>query len=259
MPKTITSKDNPWFKNLRQLVIDNTSYRLQQRVWLEGDHLCQAAVDKGQRLLEVVMVDSTDVQVVARWRAHCEVLTLLPNKLMNALSTLPSPAAMGAVMALPQTLQLRHDQPSVVLDRLQDPGNAGSILRSAAAFGFTQVMTTPGTVGLWSAKVIRAAMGAHFGLQLLESISLDQLTSLNLPVLVTSSHQGEFLHQLVQAQRLPMPCMWVMGHEGQGVDPRWIPLAKQQVRIAQPGGEESLNVASAAAICLHASATQTAA
>jgi TrmH family RNA methyltransferase len=256
IPKTITSKDNPWFKELRQLATDNTAYRLQQRVWLEGDHLCQAALDRGQRLAEVVLSDSIDEQVIAKWSAQCDALTLLPNKLMHALSSLPSPSWMGAVLALPSSVELRADQASVVLDRLQDPGNAGSILRSAAAFGFTQIITTPGTVAMWSAKVVRAAMGAHFGVRLFESVSVEELAALNLPVLITSSHQGDFLHDLLQRQQLPMPCMWVLGHEGQGVDPRWAALARQQVRIAQPGGEESLNVAAAAAICLHASATQ---
>ena len=255
-PKTVTSKDNPWFKQLRQLTSDNTAYRLQQRVWLEGDHLCQAALDRGHRLAEVVMSDTVDEQVIAQWTERCDALTLLPDKLMQALSNLPSPAWMGAVLALPSALDLRADQASVVLDRLQDPGNAGSILRSAAAFGFSQIITTPGTVALWSAKVVRAAMGAHFGVRLFESVSLEALAALNLPVLITSSHQGDYLHDLVQRQQVPMPCMWVLGHEGQGVDPRWTALAQQQVRICQPGGEESLNVAAAAAICLHASATQ---
>jgi TrmH family RNA methyltransferase len=254
--KTITSKDNPWFKQLRQLVTDNTAYRLQQRVWLEGDHLCQAALDRGHRLTEVVLSETVDAQVIAKWAGQSDALTLLPDKLMHALSSLPSPAWMGAVLTLPSAVSLQANQPSVVLDRLQDPGNAGSILRSAAAFGFTQVITTPGTVAMWSAKVVRAAMGAHFGVNLFESVSMDELAALNLPVLITSSHQGDFLHDLVQRQQLPMPCMWVLGHEGQGVDPRWLTLAQQQVRIAQPGGEESLNVAAAAAICLHASAAQ---
>jgi TrmH family RNA methyltransferase len=256
MPKTITSKDNPWFKQLRQLATDNTAYRLQQRVWLEGDHLCQAAVDRGHRLAEVVMSDAVDAQVIAKWSGQSDDLTLLPDKLMNALISLPSPAWMGAVLTLTSAVDMRADQSSVVLDRLQDPGNAGSILRSAAAFGFTQVITTPGTVAMWSAKVVRSAMGAHFGVNLFESVSLDELATLNLPVLITSSHQGDFLHDLVQRQQLPTPCIWVLGHEGQGVDPRWTARAVQQVRIAQPGGEESLNVAAAAAICLHASATQ---
>jgi RNA methyltransferase, TrmH family len=98
--------------------------------------------------------------------------------------------------------------------------------------------------------VLRAGMGAHFGLQLIESALPADVQVLQLPLLATSSHQGEFLHRA----QLPWPCAWVLGHEGQGVSAAVAAHASQWVRIVQPGGEESLNVAAAAAICLHASA-----
>jgi TrmH family RNA methyltransferase len=92
-------------------------------------------------------------------------------------------------------------------------------------------------------------MGAHFGLHLIEGVELSALDALNVPIVVTSSHQGE----LVQNLKLPQPCAWAMGHEGQGVSAELFARAKFFARIGQPGGEESLNVAAAAAICLHAS------
>jgi TrmH family RNA methyltransferase len=138
----------------------------------------------------------------------------------------------------------------VVLDRLQDAGNVGAILRSAAAFGFRQVVALKGTAALWAPKVLRAGMGAHFGLRLHDAADPGLLDALGVPLVVTSSHQGELVHRA----RLPWPCAWVLGHEGQGVAPEVAARAALAVRIAQPGGEESLNVAAAAAICLHASA-----
>ncbi|MCD6079248.1 MAG: tRNA/rRNA methyltransferase (SpoU), partial [Ramlibacter sp.] len=92
--------------------------------------------------------------------------------------------------------------------------------------------------------------GAHFGLGLVEGVTPDALSALSVPLLATSSHQGDYLHQ----SRLPDPCAWVFGHEGQGVSATLAGRASQFVRIIQPGGEESLNVGAAAAICLHASA-----
>ena len=154
---------------------------------------------------------------------------------------------MGFVMDLPSVLSLNSSVATVILDRLQDAGNVGSILRSAAAFGFHQVIALKGTAALWSPKVLRAGMGAHFGLQLIECVEAKDLTALCVPFIVTSSHEGEVLGQT----RLPMPCAWVMGHEGQGVSESLMAKAAIKVRIAQPGGEESLNVAAAAAICLH--------
>jgi RNA methyltransferase, TrmH family len=107
-----------------------------------------------------------------------------------------------------------------------------------------------GTAALWSPKVLRAGMGAHFGLSLLDAAEPGVLDALRVPLLATSSHAGEFVHHA----HLPWPCAWVLGHEGQGVAPEVTARAARALRIAQPGGEESLNVATAAAICLHASA-----
>ncbi|MDV7402714.1 TrmH family RNA methyltransferase, partial [Arthrospira platensis SPKY1] len=105
-------------------------------------------------------------------------------------------------------------------------------------------------VGLWSPKVVRAGMGAHFALHILEAVDEAALGALQVPLVATSSHQGDWVHQA----KLPWPCAWVLGHEGQGVSAGLLSQAQLTVRIAQPGGEESLNVAAAAAICLHASA-----
>ena len=95
----------------------------------------------------------------------------------------------------------------------------------------------------------------RFGLNLIESLAVQDLQELRLPILTTSSHQGPYLHEWVAQRQLPARCAWVLGHEGQGVQQPLIERAGLSVRIAQPGGEESLNVAAAAAICLYASAT----
>ena len=157
---------------------------------------------------------------------------------------------MGFVLPLPEAEGLDGRMPTVVLDRLQDAGNVGSILRSASAFGFTQVAALKGTAALWSGKVLRAGMGAQFALRLVEGLAPADIDRLEVPLLATSSHEGDFLHRAA----LPWPCGWIMGHEGQGVSPALQQRARRHIRIAQPGGEESLNVGAAAAICLHASA-----
>jgi TrmH family RNA methyltransferase len=252
----ITSKSNPLFKQLKELVNDNTAYREHHRIWIEGDHLCRAAFERGWKLDELVMGESQFERVKGDWTQAAERVTTLPDHLMSALCALGSSSWIGAVVKLPTNQVLQSHLPTVVLDRLQDPGNAGSILRSATAFGFKQIVTTPQTVALWSSKVVRSAMGAHFGVQLFESISTDTLMDLGLPILVTSSHQGQLLHDLVRRKSLPSPCLWVLGHEGQGASSVWFDKAFLKVKIEQPGGEESLNVAAAAAICLHASASQ---
>lgn len=246
----IQSRDNAFVKDLRRLAQDSTAYRKQGRVWLEGDHLCRAALARGLVPAVAVFSESFWPLAPAQYAQTAIKIIVLADALFADISGLESPAQMGYVVELPAPPALLPDAATVVLDQVQDAGNVGSILRSAAAFGFGQVLALKGTAALWAPKVLRAGMGAHFGLRLIESAEPALLDALQVPLIVTSSHQGD----LIQQQRLPWPCAWAMGHEGQGVGQAVAARAQRAVRIGQPGGEESLNVAAAAAICLHASA-----
>lgn len=246
----IQSRDNALLKDLRRLAQDSTAYRKQGRVWLEGDHLCRAALARGLRPAIAVFTESFWPVAPPAWVQGAGRVVVLADALFADISGLESPAQMGYVMDYAAAPAVLPDVSTVVLDRVQDAGNVGSILRSAAAFGFVQVLALKGTAALWAPKVLRAGMGAHFGLRLIEGLPPEALDALQMPLIVTSSHQGA----LIQQQALPWPCAWALGHEGQGVGDAVAARAALSVRIAQPGGEESLNVAAAAAICLHASA-----
>ena len=245
----IHSRDNPFVKDLRRLAQDTTAYRKQGRVWLEGDHLCRAALERGQRPAVAVFAESFWPQAQTEWAQAATKTIVLADALFADISGLESPARMGFILDLPASSAMQPNAATVVLDRVQDAGNVGSILRSASAFGFRQVVAVKGSAALWSSKVLRAGMGAHFALDLIEGVEHAAVASLAVPLLVTSSHAGDWLHRAT----LPWPCAWVLGHEGQGVSPALEARAALRIRIAQPGGEESLNVAAAAAICLHAS------
>lgn len=248
-PVPITSRDNPLLKELRKVAQDNTAYRKAGRFWVEGDHLCSAALVRGLKPAVAVFSERFWPQAPAEYAQAAIKSIVIPDAFFRELSGLESPAQVGFVLDVPTGVALQPQASTVILDRVQDAGNVGSILRSAGAFGFRQVLALKGTAALWSPKVLRAGMGAHFGLSLLEGVSLDDLQALQVPIVVTSSHQGD----LIQNIRLPRSCAWAMGHEGQGVCPELMDRASVHVRIGQPGGEESLNVAAAAAICLHAS------
>jgi TrmH family RNA methyltransferase len=249
-PQHIASRDNAFLKELRRLAQDSTAYRKQGRIWLEGDHLCRAALQRGRQPAYTVFQSSYWDASGHDWVDAGGKTVIVDDALFATISGLESPARMGFVLPLPDAPAIAAQAPTVILDGLQDAGNVGTILRSAAAFGFRQVLATKGTAALWSPKVLRAGMGAHFGLALVEALEPAALSTLQVPLLATSSHQGDYLHRA----QLPWPCAWVLGHEGQGVSAALSSLARQFVRIVQPGGEESLNVAAAAAICLHASA-----
>ena len=245
----VSSRDNPLIKDLRRLSQDSTAYRKQRRVWLEGDHLCRAALARGLKPALAVYSESFLSYPHVEWMFNAIKTIVITDVLFAEISALGSPARMGFVLELPAAGELLPDAASVILDRVQDAGNVGSILRSAAAFGFSQIISLKGTAALWSPKVLRAGMGAHFALRLIEGVEPNALAGLTVPIMVTSSHHGSFLHQ----QPIPTPCAWAMGHEGQGVSADLMARASLKVRIDQPGGEESLNVAAAAAICLYAS------
>ena len=249
-PQFITSRDNPQLRALRKLAGDNTGYRTSGKVWVEGEHLCSAALLRGVRPALAVVAASLWGDGKSPWSGAAPTTLVLSDALFKGISALDSPSVVGFVLDVPAQGALDVAVATVVLDRVQDAGNVGSILRSAAAFGFKQVIALRETAALWSPKVLRAGMGAHFGLTLFEAVDAEVLDSLRVPLLVTSSHEGALIHDA----RLPFPCAWVLGHEGQGVSPALVARAALQVRIGQPGGEESLNVAAAAAICLHASA-----
>ena len=248
-PVLITSRENALLKELRKLSTDNTAYRKAGRFWVEGDHLCSAALQRGLKPSVLVVSESFLPLAHVEYARAATKIVVIPDALFRELSGLESPAKVGFVLDLPLNTVLQPGVATVILDRVQDAGNVGSILRSAGAFGFRQVLALKGTAALWSPKVLRAGMGAHFGLHLVEGLELSDLDGLAVPLVVTSSHQGD----LVQKLALPHPCAWAMGHEGQGVSSELMARASVFARIGQPGGEESLNVAAAAAICLHAS------
>jgi TrmH family RNA methyltransferase len=174
-------------------------------------------------------------------------VTAFPDALFAAISQVEHGVNIAFIVATP-----RPEQPgvlaqsAVLLDGVQDPGNVGSILRSAGAAGIKQVFCSPGTAFCWSPKVLRAAMGAHFVLEIFENVDLEALVrGAQVPVLATSGYAAERLYDL----DLKREVAWVLGHEGQGVSSQLLELATHRVAVPHAGQVESLNVAACAAVC----------
>jgi TrmH family RNA methyltransferase len=247
--RPVHSRDNPLLQAVRKLVADPTAYRKLGLCWLEGEHLALALGARGGRARHAVLAESAR-QRLAPLAQLADDVVVVPDALFAGLASVPPEAGLGLLHAVPAAASPQRAAPTVVLDRLQDAGNVGSILRSAAALGVRQVLALRGTAALWSPKVLRAGMGAHFALQLVEAAGQAELDTLELPLLATSSHAADSLAEA----SWPEPCAWVFGHEGQGVSAGLLARCAMTLRIPQPGGEESLNVAAAAAICLYESA-----
>jgi TrmH family RNA methyltransferase len=180
---------------------------------------------------------------------------VLPEQLFRALSQVEHGIDILFVIDTPQPeLPPRLNESAVLLDTVQDPGNFGSIVRSAAAAGIRQVYCNPGTTFAWSPKVMRAGMGAHFSLDIFEGVDLeDLLRRADIPVIATSSHAEQRLYDIDLAQ----PVAWMFGHEGQGVAPALLEKATHRIAIPHLGAIESLNVAASAAVCFFEQVRQT--
>lgn len=250
--RSITSRDNPQYKEIRQLTESAQARRKAGSSILDGVHLCatwlhlrglpqlcivgESAMLQGEVAEVVYRCDSEGARVISLSDALFHPLSQVENG-VNLLFVVATPVALS-----PSTLS----QDAVLLDQIQDPGNLGSIMRSAAAAGIKQIYCSTGTTQVWSPKVLRAGMGAHFLLDVFEHVDLETLVgSATIPVIATSSHTDTALYDL----DLKQPVAWLLGHEGQGVAATLLDAASHRIAIPHLGEVESLNVAAAAAVC----------
>ena len=132
----LTSRDNALLKDLRRLANDATAYRKQGRYWVEGDHLCRAALTRGVRPAVAVFKETYWPLAPVQYAQDAIKIVVIPDRLFQEISGLESPSAFGFILDLPPQQGVRANEASGILDRVQDAGNVGSILRSASAFGF---------------------------------------------------------------------------------------------------------------------------
>ena len=260
----ITSKENPLFKEIRNLQATGSKGQKARlasgQALLEGIHLVQTWVgDPALKILLTSELGLKNVEISQAVYEHMEICSdtkvyQLDSALWDLLSDLVNAPHIAGLLDLPKAYLTPPqsiatlDGDVVILDRIQDAGNVGSILRTAAAAGFTQVIATTGCAHLWSSKVLRAGMGAHRLLDLYEGWSNQQVMSaVTAPMLAATAVAEEELFSL--KKDLLHPVAWIMGSEGQGVSEDLLAQAKG-VSIPIDPRVESLNVSTAAAVCL---------
>lgn len=244
----IQSRDNRFFKQLKKLAESGRERKKQGLTLLDGAHLLEAYEAAGEQALHVVVAESAlaGQELAALLKERAPVV--LSDALMRELGLVDTPSGILAVIPLPTVvLPLRLDEDAVWLDGVQDPGNVGTLLRTAAAAGVRQVVLSSGCAAAWSPKVLRAGQGAHFVLDIIEDADLMDLAAQRQSCLaVTCLERAGSLYETEWQGALT----WVFGAEGQGVSPALIAEADLRVRIPMPGQVESLNVSAAAAVCL---------
>ena len=260
----ITSKENPLFKEVRNLQATGSKGQKARlasgQALLEGIHLVQTWVgDPALRILLTSELGLQNVEISQAVYEHIEIcpdtkVYQLDSALWDLLSDLVNAPHIAGLLELPKScLTSPQSIPTlggdvVILDRIQDAGNVGSILRTAAAAGFTQVIATTGCAHLWSSKVLRAGMGAHRLLDLYEGWSNQQVLSAVTASMLAATADAE-QDLFAMKKDLLHPVAWIMGSEGQGVSEDLLAQAKG-VSIPIDPRVESLNVSTAAAVCL---------
>jgi len=249
MPR-ITSRDNPRLKEAARLIGSSRDRRKSGRCVLEGAHVIAAYRDRYGAPESLIIAESSlaEPRVRALRAGVPESRTLVVNE--SAWSELgPLPASVAALAVVPTPLNefKRAADFCLLLEDVQDPGNVGSILRTAAAAGVAQVFLSPQCAFAWSPKVLRAGQGAHFHLEIYEGVDLgDWARDYRGRVVAAVAAGGAPLFTAV----LVGPIAIAIGNEGAGLSSAVRDASSERVTIPMPGGFESLNAAAAAAVCL---------
>jgi TrmH family RNA methyltransferase len=239
----ITSRDNPRVKRWARLVQDARLRRKERRALVEGPHLVALAAPVAI-LVSESGVKRKEIQDLVGSREAI----VLADKVFGAIVDAESPQGIAAEIEIPKSAPLAA--PAVFLEGVQDPGNVGTILRSAAAFGVKAAVLDRACADPWSPKVLRAGMGAHFSVAIHEAQDLGKtIESFDGRVLCAVASGGT---NLAEAD-LAGPIGWLFGSEGSGVSAAARKMAAREVTIPMAPGTESVNVAAAAAICFYTS------
>jgi len=252
----LQSRDNPRVRRWRRLIAERQTRRRTRRAWIEGLRLVRAYLDaRGAPVSLIVSAAAAESHEIAALVARASIEPVVVSaSLFAELADTETPQGIAAEIEIPHPPE-HGAQPAqcVFLDGVADPGNVGTILRSALAFGVPEIVLGGGCADPWSPKVLRAAMGAHFVLRLRETSDLAScFAAFEGTRICTVAAGGTPLHAL----DLRGPQAWAFGSEARGVRDAVAAGATLRACIPMAAPSESLNVAVAASICLYEAARQ---
>ena len=251
MSELITSSDNNKIKRVRNLQHRRRNRESEKAFIAEGVRLVEEGV-KTQWPIEFILFDETlserGLKLIESLKTQKTItIAKIPSNLMAEVSDTETPQGILAVLKL-QALALPLSPTFLVIaDQIRDPGNMGTLLRTAEAAGVESVLLTPGTVDAFSPKVVRAGMGAHFRLPI-QHLPWQELKDYikKVPLYLAAAEGGEPLW----SADLKAPCALLIGGEAFGASPIGEKMATHRITIPMPGRAESLNAAIAAGILI---------
>jgi TrmH family RNA methyltransferase len=248
--KHITSRDNPLFKELKKLAASSRARREAGQTLLDGAHLVQAYLASGSKPRQVLITQGAlgDPEIAALLDDLTGTpLIQLSDALFGELSELKTVSGILALIDVPEAVALPvHSRFCLLLEDIQDPGNLGSMLRTAAAAGCDAAYLSQGCADAWSPKVLRAGMGGHFALSIHEGADLSAVAT-DFSGTVYAAALG--VSRSLYSRNLQEAVAFAIGNEGAGLSAGLLRHC-EPVTIPMPGRVESLNAAAAAAVCL---------
>jgi RNA methyltransferase, TrmH family len=244
---TIRSRDNPRVRRWARLATDSGFRRNERRFLVEGPHLVAEALQAGLKLHALIVSESGLKRKEIRSLSGGREPVVLGDHVFAGVADAETPPGIAGEFEVPAA-EGKKSGPALFLEGIQDPGNVGAILRSAAAFGAGEVVLDRACADPWSPKVLRAGMGGHFRLAVRQAADLaESIADFRGTTICTVSSGGMPLREIELRGRIG----WIFGAEGKGVSEALAARARVKVTIPTAPGTESINVAAAAAICLY--------
>ena len=245
--QVISSRGNQHFKHLKKLT-ESPRYRLEmQHTILDGMHLIESYVERFGSPDSIALIEGGDVDKIAQYLNEDTQVLEFPAGLFSEITPVMSPTGILASINLPHLEAPQKQNCILLLEDIQDPGNLGSILRSACAAGVDLVYLSDQCADIWAPKVLRGGQGAHFYLPCIEKAIFSDVTKAFKGKIFATDLTGKSIYK----ENLKGPVAFIFGNEGSGLQLETIGLSTQSIYIPMQKGIESLNVSAAVSVCLY--------
>ena len=243
----ITSANNKRIKDIQKLK-ENKNIKKYGRYLIEGKHLVEEALDA--KVVEEIIVSESfeEYNIVDSFEG--DLIKVTDSVLKSISDTITSQGIIAVCRTVKKELDINNYSKVLILDKIQDPGNLGTIIRTADAFNFDCIILGKGTTSLYGQKVIRSTQGSNFHIDCFDNIDLveliDEMHEFN--IFATSLKADKYIEQL---DNITGKVAVVFGNEGAGVSEEILSKVNNLLKISMPGRAESLNVSIAAGIVMH--------